>query len=301
MKPVYSDVSSPLGIVAGWGSFPVQVAEACRERGQRVIIAALKHHADPRLVELADELRWFGVCRLGGQMRFLRRRGVKTVMLAGKLFKDRILYHGLGWLAHSPDLTCLRTLYPNFISRTRDTTDDSVLGAIVKAFMRQGMQVLPATEFAPDLMAPAGCLSVRLPNSRERGDIEFGWCIAKNIGGLDIGQSVTVRDQTILAVEAVEGTDGLIERSARLCPRGGFSLVKVAKPQQDMRFDVPTIGLRTLELLYRAGGRVIAIEASKTILVDRAKTLTFANTHGMTIVALHDPAASLPLQWARAA
>lgn len=301
MSKLHSSEKPPIGIVAGWGNFPVLVAERCRANGFRVVVAAIKNHADGRLVALSDELKWFGVGQLGGQIRFLRRHGVKTVALAGKLFKDRILFHGLGWLAHAPDLTCLRTLYPNLIARSRNMTDDSVLGAIVNAFSRQDMQVLPATLIAPELLVPEGCLTAHSLKRRELGDVEFGWRIAKAMGGLDIGQSVTVRDQTILAVEAVEGTDGLIERTARLCPRGGFTLVKVAKPNQDMRFDVPTIGLRTVEIMHRAGGRVIAIEASKTILVDREEALRLANSLGITIVAKCDESASLNRPLNRAA
>ncbi len=117
-------------------------------------------------------------------------------------------------------------------------------------------------------------------------DIEFGWQIARQMGGLDVGQSITVRDQTVLGVEAVEGTDALIARTGQLCPRGGFTLIKVAKPNQDMRFDVPTIGLRTVENVIKAGGTSIAIESHRTILVDREATLAYASQHGVSIIAL---------------
>jgi DUF1009 family protein len=282
-----SNSSSPkVGIVAGWGSFPIEVAEHCRTCGYEVYIAAIKGHADLRLNQFAEEMKWFGVAKLGGQIQFFQRHGVQQITLAGKLFKDKILFHGLGWIEHFPDWTSLRTLYRSFITRSRDTRDDTILGAVAGAFMKHNMQVVPATDLAPQLMVHDGCLTRRTPNRRETLDIGFGWQIARQMGGLDVGQSITVRDQTVLGVEAVEGTDALIARTGQLCPRGGFTLVKVAKPKQDMRFDVPTIGLRTIENLVRAGGRTVAIEAHRTILVDREQTLAYANQHGVAIIAI---------------
>ena len=275
-----------IGLIAGWGSFPILVAQKCRDLGIPVSVAALKHHADPSLETIAHRLKWFGVCRLGGQLKYFRDQKIKRVVLAGKLFKDRILYNGAGWLAHSPDLTCIRTLYTSFISHRDNTTDDTVLGAIVNLYSRHGIKILSITESAPELLAEEGCLTSSRPTAREMRDVRCGWMAAKNLGQLDIGQSVTVRDQTILAVEAVEGTDGLIRRTGEICPRGRFTLVKVAKPQQDMRFDVPTIGVRTIQNMVRSGGRIIAIEAGKTIIVDRAQTIELANQNGIAIVSL---------------
>lgn len=285
MKLHTASAAPKVGIVAGWGSFPIEVAEHCRALGYEVYIAAIKGHADQRIAEFAEEMKWFGVAKLGGQIKFFQRHSVQQITLAGKLFKDKILFHGLGWIEHFPDLTCLRTLYRSFITRSNDTRDDTILGAVAGAFTKRNMQVVPATDLAPQLMVNEGCLTRRKPNRREMLDIEFGWQIARQMGGLDVGQSITVRDQTVLGVEAVEGTDALIARTGQLCPRGGFTLIKVAKPKQDMRFDVPTIGLRTLENLVRAGGQTIAIEAHRTILVDREQTLAYANNHGIAIIA----------------
>jgi UDP-2,3-diacylglucosamine hydrolase len=274
-----------VGLVAGWGSFPIEVAQRCQELGFELYVVAIKGHADERLADYAKEIQWFGVAKLGGQIRFFQQHRVRQITLAGKLFKDRILFHGWGWMEHFPDWTCFQTMYPSFITRSRDTRDDTLLGAIVGAFSKRGIHVLPATEIAPQLMVAEGCLTQRRPNRRELVDIQFGWQIARHMGGLDVGQSITVRDQTVLGVEAVEGTDALIARTGQLCPRGGFSLIKVAKPNQDLRFDVPTIGLRTVQNVQRAGGRTIAVEAAGTILVDRDETIAFANEHGMSIVA----------------
>jgi UDP-2,3-diacylglucosamine hydrolase len=274
-----------VGLIAGWGSFPIEVAQQCQRIGCDLYVAAIKGHADPSIAKYALDLKWFGVAKLGGHIQFFRSHGVTKVSLAGKLFKDRILFHGLGWIQHFPDLVALRTLYPSFVTRSRDTRDDTILGAVVGAFTRNGMEVLPVTSIAPQLMVREGNLTHRSPSRRERLDMQFGWEIARQMGGLDVGQSITVRDQTVLGVEAVEGTDALISRTAQLCPRGGFSLIKVAKPNQDMRFDVPTIGLQTVQTLHRAGGSAIAVEADRTILVDREATLAYANQHGIAMIA----------------
>lgn len=275
-----------LGIVAGWGQFPVELAEAARDQGRVVVVAGIKQHADEKLKQLADVYAEFGVAKLGAQLQFLRRNGVQDVLLAGKLFKDRILLHGWGWIGLLPDWTCLKTLSKSFVTARADQRDDTILSAVVGAFQSRGMHVLAASDVAPQLMAEEGVLTRRAPNRRETLDIQFGWSIARQMGRLDIGQSIIVRDRTVLGVEAIEGTDALIARMAALCPRGGFTLVKVAKPQQDMRFDVPTIGLRTIEQLHRAGGTAIAIEAGKTIFVDREATLGRANQLGIAIASL---------------
>ncbi len=277
-----------IGIVAGWGQFPIELAETARAQGREVIVAAIKQHADEKLKQLATVYAEFGVAKLGAQLRFFQRHNVQEVLLAGKLFKDRILFHGWGWIGHLPDWTCLKTLSKSFVTSRADQRDDTILSAVVDAFQMQGIHVLAAADVAPQLMAEEGVLTGRAPNRRERLDIQFGWAIARQMGQLDIGQSIIVRDRTVLGVEAIEGTDALIARMPQLCPRGGFTLVKVAKPQQDMRFDVPTIGLRTIDQLHRAGGTAIAIEAGKTIFVDREATLRQANRLGIAIVSLRE-------------
>lgn len=279
-----------IGIVAGWGSFPVEVAEHLVANGHEVVVVALKGHADQRLEPLATEHAWMGVLSLGHHRSFFQRHGVQKIVLAGKIFKDKILYHGRGWIEHLPDLGCLRILGGSFITKTRDARDDTLLNALVNDYQRKNMDVLSITDVAPGLLAEEGCLTRRKPNRSQRLDIDFGWNIASRMGGLDIGQSITVKDQLVMGVEAIEGTDGLIARTGSLCPRGGFTLVKVAKPNQDMRFDVPTIGRRTVEQLARAGGAAIAIEANRTILVDREETLALANKLGIAIVSLSAPA-----------
>ncbi len=252
------------------------------------MVAGVRDHADEELIELADSFRWFGIAKLGGYRRWFHRQGVSSVTLAGKIFKDRILFHGGGWLSHAPDLECIWTFFPHFISRSKDTRDDSLIRAAVASFERLGMKIVAGTDMAPDLIVESGYLTKTRPTFAVQKDMEFGWDIAKRMGDLDIGQSVTIRDQTVLCVEAVEGTDACIHRTAQVCPRGGFTLVKVAKPNQDMRFDLPTIGIHTLTRLAQVGGKGILIEAGKTILLDRDEVLRYADAHGIAIVAKQD-------------
>jgi len=153
------------------------------------------------------------------------------------------------------------------------------------------LRVESALDICPELLVLPGVLTRRAPTAAEERDIQFGWHLAREMGRLDVGQSVAVKDRAILAVEAIEGTDSAILRAGQLCRAGGFVVVKVAKPQQDMRFDVPTIGCNTIESLHQAGGRVLAIEAGKTILVDGDETVALANRYGVTIVALEGTSA----------
>jgi UDP-2,3-diacylglucosamine hydrolase len=278
----------PVGLIAGWGRFPVLVAESLVRSGQPVVCVALKGLADPSLEYLCDHVQWFGVAKLGGHMRYFRRHGVQRVTMAGKLFKAELLFQRSVILSQWPDIESIKTFAPHFIWRREDTRDDSLLTAVTSAFARRSMDVIAATDFAPDLLASAGNLTKKKPNSAQLKDIRFGWSIAKTMGGMDIGQSITVRDGTVIAVEAVEGTDACITRSGQLCKKGGWTLIKVAKPNQDMRFDVPTIGPQTIQNVADAGGRAIAIEANMTILVDAEQCFKLADRLGITIVSLEN-------------
>lgn len=275
-----------IGLVAGWGSFPVEAAERCKQEGAQLYVVGLIGHADPQLATLADQFQWMGVAKLGGHMRFFRRHGVTQVALAGKLFKDKLLYHGRGAFGLLPDLTCLRALADIFLTHRQSARDDSILGSVVKAYARIGIEMISVNQIAPGLLVSEQLVAGDPPTSRQWSDIEFGWHVAKQMGALDIGQSITVKDQTVLAVEAIEGTDALIQRTGELCPRGGFSLIKVAKPQQDLRFDLPTIGPQTVRNVAEAGGKMIVVEAGMTILVEREETIATAKRLGVSIVAL---------------
>lgn len=262
------------------------VAQALKAAGHEVYCIALRGHADPALAEICDEFYPAGVARLGWHIRYFRRRGITQATLAGKLFKHKLLFGKLGWLSLVPDLRTIQTFFPLFITRQKNRNDDTLLSVVVEEYAKSGITLAPATDFAPELLVKLGTLTRRPLTAAERDDIAFGWQIAKEMGRLDIGQSVAVKGRAVIAVEAVEGTDECIRRAGQFCPQGGFTVVKVAKPQQDMRFDVPTIGIQTIQTLVAAGGKVLAIEADKTIVIDQVEVVRAADEHGLTIVAV---------------
>jgi DUF1009 family protein len=270
--------------MAGWGRLPIAVAESLRRQGCEVYCLGTIGHADPVLAEVCDDFRWSGMARFGGALRYFRRHGVTEVTMVGKIFKVR-LFERWRWLRNVPDLRTIRMFLPHFLTGKRDCRDDSLLGTVVDEFASEGIRFLSITDMAPELLVKEGQLTRRGPTAWQQKDIEFGWKMAKEMGRLDVGQSVAVKDQAVLAVEAVEGTDECIRRAGTLCKAGGFTVVKVAKPQQDMRFDVPTIGVGTLETIHAAGGAVLAIEAGRTIILDQDAVIEYADRNGMVVVA----------------
>jgi DUF1009 family protein len=274
-----------VGLVAGWGRYPIVVAEALRCQRCETYCLGLAGYADPQLAQLCCDFRWGGLARLGHAIRYFRRCGVTDATMAGKIFKAS-LFQPWFWLRQVPDLRTIRAFAPHFLTRRRDCKDDTLLGRVVEVFAADGIRFRPATDYAPELLVKPGQLTRREPASWQWKDIRFGWKAAKEMGRLDIGQSVAVKNQVVLAVEAVEGTDQCIQRAGTLCRSGEFTVVKVAKPQQDMRFDVPTVGLQTLETMVQSRARVLAIEAGATIIVDQPEVVQFADQHKLVIVAL---------------
>ena len=275
----------PIGLIAGWGDYPAVVAAALRQSGYAVIGMGIKEHADPSLAGLCDEFVWFGLARIGRAIRFMQRSGVRHATMAGKVHKVR-LYQPGAWLKYWPDWQTVRMFWPIFIARQKDRRDDTLLLAVAGGLARAGIRLRPATDFAPELLVKLGQLTRRGPSAAQLQDIHFGWQLAKELGRLDVGQSVAVKNRAPLALEAIEGTDECIRRAGSLCAAGGFTVVKVAKPQQDMRFDVPTIGPGTLETMAAAGAKLLAVEAGRTIFIDEPKCIELADRHGIIIVAL---------------
>jgi DUF1009 family protein len=274
-----------VGLLAAWGRLPVLVAEELRRQDYHVSCLGVVGHADPHLKEICHDFQWVGWGSLGGAIRFFRRVGVRQATMAGK-FQKLILYQPSLWWRHLPDWTFIKTFWHFFITHKRDRKDDTLLGTLADAFAAQGITFHPATDYAPELLVKPGQIAGRPPSAREQKDIQFGWDIAKQMGGLDIGQSICVKDLAVLAVEAIEGTDACIHRAGQLCEQAGFTVIKVAKPQQDMRFDVPTVGVRTLRTMVAAGAKVLAIEAGRTILLDNAEFRAYAAEHKLSVVAL---------------
>ncbi|MEQ8849128.1 UDP-2,3-diacylglucosamine diphosphatase LpxI [Botrimarina sp.] len=287
--------TKPVGVLAAWGRLPIVVAQSLRAEGRRVVCLGVRGHARREDYDaLADAFYWIGPSRLGKAIRLFRRHGVLQATMAGKFHKVRLYDPGM-WLRYAPDPTGARAFYRSFVTRSADRRDDTLLGRIVEVFAEGGVTMRPATDFAPELLVREGHVAGPAPSAAQRTDIEFGWRLAREMGRLDVGQSVCVKGQAVLAVEAIEGTDLCIGRAGQLCRGGGFTVVKVAKPQQDMRFDVPTVGLRTLRTMREAGGRVLAIEADRTILLDQDAFRREAARMGVTVVALRSAADCLPL------
>ncbi len=284
-----SDVGQRLGLLAGWGRYPVLLAEALRRDGYELYCVGVWGEADPALADVCKKFQWMGLGKLGQAIRFFRQHQVQQALMAGKVHKTH-LFQPWAWVRHFPDWRTIRLFIPHLLTRHKDCRDDSILNAVVETFAAEGIQIRPPTDLVPELLLGPGQLTERGPTPWQWKDIQFGWRVAKQMGALDIGQTVVVKDQAVLAVEAIEGTDACIRRAGQLCPAGGFTVVKVAKPQQDMRFDVPTVGLGTLESIRSAGGAVLAVEAHRTILVEHDQFLRQANQAQLAVVALEDSA-----------
>jgi DUF1009 family protein len=279
--PVNQPTPPPIGLLAGSGRFPILFAAKARQLGLSVVCVGIHDEAPPELVPLVDRFYWAGLARLGRMIRCFKREGVQQIVMAGKFHKVKMNV-SFRLLRYLPDWRMIRAY---FLRARKDNKDDTLLLAFMAEFERDGMTFASALDFCPELLVKAGLLTKRGLSIKEEADVAFGWELAKEMGRLDVGQSVAVRERAVLAVEAIEGTDQAILRAGTLCPRGGIVVVKVAKPQQDMRFDVPAIGCTTIESMRKAGACVLAIEADKTIVIDQDQTVALADKYGITIVA----------------
>ena len=264
MKPV-------VGLIAGNGKFPILLGRSVRQGGQRVVAAAHAGETRKDLKAYVDALQWVEIGQMEPIIRFFKEEGVAEVLLAGGIAKT----HFFSRL--KPDARALKVL-----SRLRDKKDDALLRAIAEEIESEGLRVIGPAGYLREHMAPPGCWSERPPTDREMKDIRFGWELAKQMGALDIGQSVVVKDQIILAVEAIEGTDATIRRGGKL-GRGGVAVVKICKPTQDQRFDLPVIGPATIRVLSMTGGSLLAVEAGKTLVMDKEKVVGEANRKGVCL------------------
>jgi DUF1009 family protein len=273
----------PVALLAGAGRFPIAFATKAREAGLRVVTLGIFDHADPVLESLSWRYHSVGPYQMGRMIRLAKRAGARQVVMAGKLHKADLMYRPLWWWHWLPDW---RTFSWWFFRNRRDNKDDTILLSVIEEWGRDGLSFASALDLCPELLVKPGVLTRRAPSAAEQADIDFGWTLAKAMGGLDVGQSVMIKDRAVLAVEAIEGTDRAIQRAGEFCRKGGFTVVKVAKPNQDMRFDVPTVGTQTVQTIAKAGGRVLAIEAERTIVLDQPETVALADRLGVIIVCL---------------
>jgi DUF1009 family protein len=275
-----------VGLLACAGRFPIVFAEKARQCGIPVVCLGVPGMADPALKGICAEFHWMRRLSLGFVIRTLRRGGVSRWTMAGK-FHKHWLYRPWRWLHFLPDWRMLRFYYSR---RRRANNDDSLLLGLIAEFRAAGLDCVSALDLCPELLVREGILTRRRPTEAEERDIAMGWRLAREMGRLDVGQSVMIGERAVLAVEAIEGTDRAIERAGELCSRRGFVVVKVAKPEQDRRFDVPTVGKETIETMHRAGARVLAVEAGQTILLDEVEMIALADRYGIAVASLRDAA-----------
>ena len=261
-----------IGLIAGGGQFPILFARAARKNGVKVVAVALKGEADVLLESEVDVCSWVSLGKLGRMIETFQTAQVSEVAMAGAVAKTKL------FSKIRPDWKAVRLL-----ARMLHKKDDALLRAFTEELEEHGIKVRPSTLFLPELLALPGILTRRKPNARERRDIEFGWTMAKEIGKLDVGQCILVRDQSVLAIEAIEGTDETIRRGGSL-GQSEVVVVKVSKPHQDLRFDVPAVGLQTIETMKEVGASVLVVEAGKTLIFDREEMIQAADDARIAIL-----------------
>jgi hypothetical protein len=265
-----------LGLIAGNGQFPFLVLDAARSLGHDITIVAIKDEAFPELeaaaAKTAAPVHWVNLGQVGKCIELLERAGCSQAVFAGQV-KHTKIFGGV-----IPDLTAL-----SVIKRWKTRNTDTLIGTVADVMREHGIELLDSTAFLSPLLAKGGTLTRRSPTEAERADLEFGYQMADTIAGLDIGQTICVKDRAVVAVEAMEGTDETIARAGRLAG-SGVTVVKVAKPKQDMRFDVPVVGVATIDAMRAAGATVLSIDAGKTLLLDGAGIIDAADSAGIAVV-----------------
>lgn len=268
-----------LGLIAGNGQFPFILAKEARAMGNEIIAIALKEEAHPLLKDHVDKIYWVSLGQVGKIISILKKEKVSKAVMAGQVKHNKLFAN------FSLDLKAIKILMS-----LKNKQTDSILSAVIKEFEKNGINFISSTTYLEKWIPGEGVLTASKPSGREMDDIMFGYQIAKKVSALDIGQTVVVKDKAIIAIEAMEGTDLCIERAGGIAaPFGGKSdmvVVKVSKLKQDMRFDVPVIGMKTVETLRSAGARVLAFEAHKTLLFDKDYFIQMANRYKISVIGI---------------
>ncbi|MGH9737842.1 MAG: LpxI family protein [Candidatus Acidiferrales bacterium] len=262
------------GLIAGSGSFPFLVLEGARSRGIDMAVIAIREEASPALEQVAKRLHWISLGELSRGIELLHQEGVKHAVMAGQVKHNKI------FSAIRPDWRLAKLL----LSLPAKNTD-SLIGGVARVLEDEGITLVDSTKFLGPLLAQAAVLTPRAPDASECADMEYGHQIARQIAGLDLGQTVVIRDRACVAIEAMEGTDETIERASRIAGGQRLVVVKVSKPRQDMRFDVPVIGLKTIEVMRRANATALAVDAGRTLLFERDALIAAAADAGIAIQA----------------
>jgi DUF1009 family protein len=262
------------GLIAGSGQFPFLVLQAARDQGIEMAVIAIKEEASPELEKVTKRLHWVSLGELSRTLDLLHEEGVTRAVMAGQVKHNKI------FSSIRPDWKLAKLLLSLPLKNT-----DSLIGAVARVLESEGVQLVDSTSFLKPLVPAPGVLTRRAPDEREAQDIAYGRDIARQIAGLDLGQTVVIRDRACVAVEAMEGTDETMERAARIADGASLTLVKVSKPRQDMRFDVPVVGLKTVEVMQRCGVTALGMDAGRTLLFDRARVIQAADAAGIAIEA----------------
>jgi len=271
------------GLIAGNGRFPFHVLEGARSQGIEMTVIALKEEASPELEKIAKRLHWVSLGELSKTIELLQREGVTQAVMAGQVKHNKI------FSAIRPDWKLAKLL----LSLPRRNTD-TLIGAVARVLEDEGIRLVDSTLFLKPLVPEPGVLTRRAPNDHEAGDIAYGLGVARQIAGMDIGQTVVIADRACVAVEAMEGTDETIARAARITGGKPLVVVKVSKPGQDMRFDVPVVGLPTIEQMKSAGATALAVDAGRTLLFDRERLIELADAARIAIEAIPATATTEP-------
>ncbi|MFA5156973.1 MAG: UDP-2,3-diacylglucosamine diphosphatase LpxI [Candidatus Omnitrophota bacterium] len=264
-----------IGIIAGNRKFPIIFSQAAKARGFSVVAVAIKGDTSRALKNSVDKIYWIGLSEFSKMFEIFKSEGISRVIMAGQISPRRLFSKEIN---RDPQLK-------EMLSAIKDKRADTIFGAIAVKLKNHGLELIDSTTFIGDFLPQKGTLTRTQPEPQTRDDISFGFEIARHIGSLDIGQTVAVKHKAIVAVEALEGTDNLIRRAGRLA-RGGITVVKVSKPKQDVRFDIPVVGLNTVKNLISAGASCLAIEAGKTLFIDKEEAVKLADKKGISIVAV---------------
>ncbi len=264
-----------IGLIAGNGRFPMLFAQAAKAKGFGVICVAIEEEADKKISEYADEVFWIKLGEFSKLITIFKQEGIDKAVMAGQIKKAHIFDTSL-------KLDNIAKTILNSISNNRDTL---ILSAAIAKLKSSGIKIINSATFLGELLPERGILTKRKPTDKERADIAFGVPIARKIAALDIGQAIAVKERVVVAVEAVEGTDETIKRAAKLAGPG-LVIIKVARPFQDMRFDIPVVGINTIKALIEAGSNVLAVESKKTLLMDRDELINFADANGISVVSV---------------
>ena len=271
---------TPLGLIAGEGVFPVLVARGAKAAGRKVVCAAFARHAWPDLAREVDELRWVGLLRFGQWIRVLRDAGCSEAIMVGRVAKSE-MYDRWRYFRYIPDWRSVRLIWRVW---RRDGRPQAILQALVDELAEAGITLIDSTKYCADHLAGRGVMTRRQPSESQWQDIRSGFEIGRTISRLDIGQCIAVLNRDVIAVEALEGTNAMIERAGQLCKVGGWTLIKVANAKQDMRVDVPSVGTTTIEKLAAARAGCLVLEPGKTILLEKPKVLELADRYKIAIV-----------------